>query len=77
MKQNCFLKYNIEFSIKDSSQVSYLGEIIMGVIILWILIGGLIAYCVKDIKINKEYNQLLEENVPSATDKNKSNASKI
>ena len=49
----------------------------MGAIILWILIGGLIAYCVKDIKINKEYNQLLEENVPSATDKNKSNASKI
>lgn len=49
----------------------------MGVLILWILIGGLIAYCVKDIKINKEYNQLLEESVTSASDKNKSEASKI
>lgn len=49
----------------------------MGVIILWILIGGLIAYCVKDIKINKEYNTLLEESVSSASDNNKSDASKI
>mgnify|MGYP006991980970 CR=1 FL=1 len=59
MKQNCFLKYNIEFTIKDSSIVNYLGEIIAAVIIVWILVGGMIAYCVKDIKINKEYNQLL------------------
>lgn len=59
VKQNCFLKYNIEFSINNSAQVSYIGEIITGIIIAWILIGGLIAYCVKDIKIEKEYNQLL------------------
>lgn len=35
----------------------------------------MIAYCVKDIKINKEYNQLLEENnVTTASEKDNSQA---
>lgn len=38
----------------------------------------MIAYCVKDIKINKEYNQLLEENnVTTASEKDNSQANQF
>lgn len=33
---------------------------------MWVLIGGMIVYCVKDIRIEKEYNKLIEENVNSS-----------
>lgn len=30
-------------------------------VILWVLCSGMIIYCVKDIKVKKEYEELREE----------------
>lgn len=35
--------------------MSYLWEIVAGALIAWVLCAGMIAYCVKDVKIKKQY----------------------
>lgn len=47
--------------VTNTAEVSYWWEVVAGGIILWILCAGLIIYCVKDIKVKKEYEELREE----------------
>lgn len=45
----------------DSSVITYVVEFIIGGIIVWIAFVGVLYYCIKDIKVKREYDVLEEE----------------
>ncbi len=47
--------------IKNSRSVSYWQYVVAGGVMLWALCAGMVIYCVKDIKVKKDYETLREE----------------
>jgi hypothetical protein len=50
--------FELNVEINNSRSVSYWEYVVAGGVMLWGLCAGMIIYCVKDIKVKKDYETL-------------------
>ncbi len=57
----CQLIFRLNLTITDASIIDYFIEIVMIGVVLWMVGGGVVYLCVKDVKVKREYERLEEE----------------